>query len=279
MKERTVFRDNRTISNRPIGIFDSGIGGLTVFKEIKKLLPGEDIIYFGDTARVPYGTKSKDTVVKFSIQNADFLVGLNVKMVVVACNTSSSLSLPILNRRYDIPVVGVIEPGAREAASVTRKMKVGVIGTKATISSGVYEKELKRLNPKINVISISCPLFVPIVEEGWLKKDVTRMIANQYLGLLKKKNIDTIVLGCTHYPLLKPIIRGVLSRDVALIDSATQTAKVVKKILCGKKIDNKRKGVGKYRFYVSDEPGLFKKIGSRFLESSITNIKKVDIGA
>ena len=265
--------------DKPIGIFDSGLGGLTVFKEVKKLLPGEDIVYFGDTARVPYGAKSKNTVIKFSIQNADFLIGLDVKMIVVACNTSSSFSLPALKRRYDIPVIGVIEPGAREAASVTRKMKVGVIGTKATISSGVYERQIKKINPKIDVTSKDCPLFVPLVEEGWLKEDVTEKIARRYLEPLKKKKIDAIVLGCTHYPLLKSTVRSVLGKNVKLIDSATQTAKVVKKIIYNKDIHNRRGEGGKYRFYVSDEPQLFKKIGSRFLGERIANIKKVDVGA
>jgi glutamate racemase len=265
------------MDKRPIGIFDSGIGGLTVFKEIKKLLPGEDVIYLGDTARVPYGTKSKDTVVKFSIQNANFLVRLNVKLIVAACNTSSSYSLPILKRRYNIPVLGVIEPGAKAAASVTRNLRVGIIGTKATISSGVYKKELKKLNPKIDVTSESCPLFVPLVEEGWLKEDVTKMVAKRYLSPLKKKNIDVIVLGCTHYPLLKPVIRDVFGKGVTLVDSATQTAKVVKEVIYRKKIYNRKKGKGKYRFYVTDEPGLFKKVGSRFLGNSIDNIKKVEL--
>lgn len=266
------------MKNRPIGIFDSGLGGLTVFKEIKKLLPAEDIVYFGDTARVPYGTKSRQTVIKFSVQNADFLVSLNVKMIIVACNTSSSFSLPVLKKRYKIPVIGVIEPGARKAAGVTKKMKVGVIGTKATVSSNVYEKEIKKINPKIKIISASCPLFVPLVEEGWLKEDVTKKIARQYLNSLKKENIDTIVLGCTHYPLLKSTIRGVLGGDVRLIDSATQTAMAVKKIINEKNIYNQRKGRGKYRFYVSDEPELFRKVGSGFLGSRIACIKKVDVG-
>jgi len=266
------------MSSKAIGMFDSGIGGLTVFKEIKKLLPGEDIVYFGDTARVPYGAKSKDTVIKFSIQNAGFLVNLDVKMIVVACNTSSSFSLPILKSRYNFPVLGVIEPGAQAAASITRKMRVGVIGTKATISSGVYEKELKSLNPKIDVISASCPLFVPLVEEGWLKGDVARMIAKRYLKPFKNKGIDVIVLGCTHYPLLKPIIREVLGKDIAIIDSATEIAKVARRILYEEKIYNRKRGKGEYRFYVSDEPKPFKDIGSRFLGSEITNIKKIDIG-
>lgn len=265
--------------DKPIGIFDSGLGGLTVFKEIKKLLPNEDIVYFGDTARVPYGAKSKETVVKFSVQNANFLAGLNVKMIVVACNTSSSFSLPALRRRCDVPVIGVIEPGAQKAASVTRRMKVGVIGTKATISSGVYEKRIKEIDPEIDVTSVSCPLFVPLVEEGWLKENVTEEIARRYLRPFKGKKIDAIVLGCTHYPLLKSAIRKVLGRGVRLIDSATQTARAVEKITRNKNIDNQRKTKGSYRFYVSDEPELFKKIGSRFLGGKIANIKKVDIGA
>lgn len=269
--------DNRSMRDRAIGIFDSGIGGLTVFKEIKKLLPQEDIVYFGDTARVPYGTKSKNTVIKFSAQNADFLIGLNVKMIVVACNTSSSYTLPTLKRRCNIPVIGVIESGAKEAANITKNKKVGVIGTKATISSGIYKREIKRLKPKIDIISVSCPLFVPLVEEGWLKEGVTSIIAKRYLEPLKKKNIDTIILGCTHYPLLKPIIQATLGK-VAIIDSAIQTAGTVKRIIYEKKIYNRRKRKAKYRFYVTDEPELFKNVGSRFLGKNIDNIKQVEIG-
>ena len=264
--------------SRPIGIFDSGLGGLTVLKEVKKILPSEDIIYFGDTARVPYGTKSRETVVKFSVQNADFLVSLDIKMIIVACNTSSSFSLPTLRRRYDIPVIGVIEPGARGAAKATKKMKVGVIGTRATISSGVYESEIEKINPKIKITSLACPLFVPLVEEGWLKEDVTLEVARRYLGPLKRKNIDVVVLGCTHYPLLKSAIRRILGKGVRLIDSATQTARAVKKVIHEKNIYNRRKSKGNYIFYVSDEPRLFEKIGSRFLGSKIVNIKKVDVG-
>jgi glutamate racemase len=266
------------MDRRPIGIFDSGIGGLTVLKEIKKILPREDVVYFGDTARVPYGNKSKDTVIRFSIQNADFLVGLNVKMIVVACNTSSSYSLSTLKRRYDIPVVGVIRPGAEEAASITKNMKIGVIGTKATVASGVYEKELKRINPKTDVTSTSCPLFVPLVEEGWLKGNIAAAITNQYLNYLKKKKIDTIVLGCTHYPLLRSVIRDVLGEDIAIIDSATQVAKTVKRIICKKRLYNEKENKGRYRFYVSDEPKLFRKVGTRFLNGEITNIKNVEMG-
>jgi len=277
MRRPTVSRDRPKNRKRPIGIFDSGIGGLTVFKEIKKALPGEDIVYFGDTARVPYGTKSKDTVIKFSVQNADFLVSLNVKMIVVACNTSSSYSLPVLKKRYDIPVIGVIKPGAKEAASITKKLKVGVIGTKATISSSIYNKEIKRINPDIDVVTASCPLFVPLVEEGWLRTDVTGITARKYLDPIRKKGIDAIVLGCTHYPLLKPVIRQIFGADVMIIDSAMQTAKAVKDILCENGINNQG-GSGDYRFYVSDEPELFKGIGSKFLGSRIASVKRVEVG-
>ncbi len=263
--------------NRPIGIFDSGIGGLTVLKEIKKILPAEDIVYFGDTARVPYGAKSKETVIRFSLENADFLAGKNVKMIVVACNTSSSYSLPALKRRHDVPVVGVIKPGAREAAGVTRNLKIGVIGTKATIASCIYDKEIKRINPGIDVVTASCPLFVPLVEEGWLMTDVTRIAAGMYLDPLRRKNIDAIVLGCTHYPLLKPVIRRVLGPDVAIIDSAVQTAKAVKGILYEKDI-YKKGGRGRLKFYVSDEPGLFEDVGSRFLGCKITGVKRTEAG-
>ena len=267
------------MNNRPIGIFDSGLGGLTVFKEVRKLLPHEDIVYFGDTARVPYGTKSKETVIKFSVENTDFLIGLNVKMIVVACNTSSSFSLPVLKRRCGIPVLGVIRPGALEAARVTKNMKVGVIGTRATVSSGVYEREIKKIDPDIRVTSGACPLFVPLVEEGWLEGDIAERVAAQYLAPFKRKKIDAIILGCTHYPLLKHVIRGVLGKSVMLVDSATQTALAVKDVLVERGIYNRKIGKGKCRFYVSDEPLLFKKIGSKFIGSRISNVKKVDVGA
>ncbi|MEA3306137.1 MAG: glutamate racemase [Candidatus Omnitrophota bacterium] len=279
MKERTVLRNNKDKRNRAIGVFDSGIGGLTVLREIKGILPREDIIYFGDTARVPYGTKSKATVTKFAIQVADFLVDLKVKVIVVACNTASSFGLHALKRRYNIPVIGVIKAGARRAVSATKNMRIGVIGTKATVSSGVYEKAIKRLNSGVNIISVSCPLFVPLVEENWLKGDVTRKAAERYLNPFKKKNIDTLILGCTHYPLLRPIIRETLGNDVRLIDSAKATAEEVKKVLHDKEIYKKKTNKAEYSFYVSDEPKPFKNIGGKFLGSSINSVKKVEIDA
>ncbi len=272
-----AFQNNADIRNRPIGIFDSGIGGLTVLKEISRILPNESIVYFGDTARVPYGTKSKETITKFSIQDADFLIDLGVKMIVVACNTASSLSMDVLKRRYDIPLVGVIEPGARKAAETTGRMRVGVIGTKATISSGVYEKKIKSLNRGINVVSVSCPLFVPLVEEGRFTGSITRQIVKEYLTPIRKSNVDVLILGCTHYPLLKTAIRDAAGSGVFLVDSAKETAKEVERVL-------KETGAGKiskeksvYKFYVSDEPLLFKKVGEKFLGRAIGGVKKVEM--
>lgn len=271
------FPSDSDLRSRPIGIFDSGIGGLTVLKEISRILPDENVVYFGDTARVPYGTKSKETVIKFSVQDADFLMDLDVKMIVVACNTASSLSIDVLKRRYDVPLVGVIEPGAAKAARITGSMKVGVIGTKATIASGIYEREIRSLDPRIDVVSASCPLFVPLVEEGRLTGAITRQIVKEYLAPLKKSNIDVLILGCTHYPLLKPVIRGVVGSKVALVDSAKETAKEVKRTLDEHGIARGGKGKPVYRFYVSDEPFLFKKIGEKFLGKNIDDIEKVEI--
>ena len=272
------FQTSRNFKNRPLGVFDSGIGGLTVLKELKKILPGEDIVYFGDTARVPYGTKSKETVTRFSIQNADFLIKLGVKMIVVACNTSSSYSLEVLKRRFSIPVIGVIEPGAIEAVNSTKNMRIGVIGTRATVSSGAYKDAIKRIEKGISVKSMSCPLFVPLAEEGWFNNDITAMVASYYLKGLKREKIDTIILGCTHYPLLKRVVSNFFGPRVFIVDSAVQTSRMVKETLLNNDIASKKKSGGVYRFYVSDEPGLFKKVGSKFLGSKITFVKKVNIG-
>jgi len=194
-----------------IGVFDSGLGGLTVVKEMMRQLPGEDIIYYGDTARVPYGTKSKESIVKFSKENTEILLKHKVKMIVVACNSSSSYALATLRRKYSVPIIGVIEPGSKKAVSVTKSNRVGVIATSATIHSGQYAATINRYDAKIKVFNQACPLFVPMIEEGWLKKQVTVDIAKEYLTKLKKLHIDTLILGCTHYPLLKPVIKKVNS--------------------------------------------------------------------
>jgi len=209
---------------RPICMFDSGIGGLTVLRAIGDRLPDERIIYFGDTARLPYGTKSKDTITRFSREIVEFLMGKNPKMIVVACNTASAYSLGDLKRAVDIPVIGVIEPGARAAVRATRNRKVGVIGTRATIQSGAYLDAVQADDPGVKVFSKDCPLFVPLIEEGWMDQQVTLDIAREYLKHLVECGVDTLILGCTHYPLLKKVIGRVMGRDVILVDSAEETA-------------------------------------------------------
>ncbi|MBI4844920.1 MAG: glutamate racemase [Candidatus Omnitrophica bacterium] len=262
---------------RPIGIFDSGVGGLTVVKEVMQALPGEDIVYFGDTARVPYGPKSQDTIIRFSIENILFLLRQNVKLIIIACNTSSSVALSIVERNFKVPIIGVINPGAAEAVRLTKKKRVGVIGTRTTIKSRAYEKQIQLLAPQVRVFSEACPLFVPLAEEGWLEKDVTRQIADEYLKPLKTKHIDTIVLGCTHYPLLKPVIRKVMGDEVKLVDSARQVAKKAKIILeqNGLLAAKGAKSKSRICFYVSDEPENFAKQGQKFLGFKLGNVRKV----
>ena len=255
--------------SRPIGIFDSGVGGLTVVGEMQRILPNEDLIYFGDTARVPYGTKSKETITKFSIENVEFLMEHDVKLVVVACNTASSLSLDFLKRCFKVPVIGVIEPGAREAVSVTHNNRIGVIGTHATVSSGAYGKAIAKIGPRCSVFTQACPLFVPLVEEGWADKDVTKRVAQIYLHPLKNKSVDTLILGCTHYPILKKILKKVMGKNVVLVDSAREVANDAKDILNASELLNASKVHGEHRFFVSDEPNRFIKICEKFLKRHI----------
>lgn len=259
---------------RPIGIFDSGVGGLTVVQEIQDMLPEENIVYFGDTARVPYGTKSRETITKFSVENVEFLMEKDVKLVLVACNTASSLSLDFLKRCFRVPIIGVIEPGAKGAIRSTRNKRIGVIGTNATISSGSYEKAIRKIDPRISVASRSCPLFVPLVEEGWLQGPVTRDIASTYLAPLKKSGIDTLIMGCTHYPLLLKVIRDVMGRKVVLIDSAKEVAKEAKIILDSTGLLNSSGRRPGHSFFVSDEPSRFVAVAERFLKKKISCVKR-----
>jgi len=259
---------------RPIGIFDSGVGGLTVFSEVEKALPREEIVYFGDTARVPYGTKSKETITRFSVENVEFLMKHNVKLVLVACNTASSLSLDFLKRCFRVPIIGVIAPGARNAVNSTRNNRIGVVGTNATIVSGAYEKAVKNISRKIAVYSQSCPLFVPLVEEGWTKEKVTYEVASIYLKGLKAKGVDTLILGCTHYPLLKDVIKKFMGSEVLLIDSAREVAKEARAILDASGLLNKAPGAKKHKFFVSDEPGPFIRMSERFLKRKMTCVKR-----
>ena len=265
-----------TASN-PIGVFDSGIGGLTVLKEIRHHIPGENIIYFGDTARVPYGIKSAETVARFSREVADYLVRMDIKMLVVACNTATAAALTILRETLRIPVIGVLMPGAYAASRATKTGKIGVIGTEGTVASGAYPRLINNIRPGTEVISRACPLFVPLVEEGRLSGEITEMVARDYLHPLSEAGIDTLVLGCTHYPLLKPVIASVMGPGVALIDSAHETAQEVDRVLKKKGLPNESGRPDDVRFYVTDAPERFKAIGERFLGHEIPLVVKAEL--
>lgn len=265
------------LSWKAIGIFDSGVGGLTVLKEIIKALPQEDTVYLGDTARVPYGTKSPETVTRYSTEITSFLVSREIKLLVVACNTASAVSLDALKQRFSIPIVGVIEPGARRAASATRTGKVGVIGTEGTIRSSAYAKAIKRINPEIEVITRACPLFVPLAEEGWVNNQVARLTAETYLNGLKNAGIDTLVLGCTHYPLLKETIAAAVGEGVQLVDSAEETARTVSEILRGSGMIRPASERGNHHYFVTDVPAGFLKVGNRFLGGALEEVHQVSV--
>lgn len=256
---------------RPIAVFDSGIGGLTVFKAVSRRMPGEDLIYFGDTARVPYGSKSRQAVTRYSLEVARFLASRGIKALVVACNTASALALAEIQKALRVPVLGVIHPGARGAVDATRTGRVGIIGTEATIASGVYARVLKEYLPAVKVLGAACPLFVPLVEEGWWAHPVTKAVARHYLGPLRRSRIDTLILGCTHYPLLKNILQEVLGPSVKLIDSAEQTALEAEEMLESFKI-RRRGGAGRREFFVSDAPERFLKLAKRLLGVAVKKV-------
>lgn len=258
-----------------IGIFDSGVGGLTVLKEIIHVLPQEDTIYLGDTARVPYGTKSPETVTRYARQIARFLVDKGIKLLVVACNTATAVALDSLSAEFPIPVVGVVEPGARRAVEVTKRGKIGVIGTEGTIRSGAYTRAIKEIDPAVEVITRPCPLFVPLVEEGWTDDDVAELVARRYLEPLTESGIDTLVLGCTHYPLLKRTISRVMGDGVTLVDSARETARTVHGILerTGSLRPESERGI--HHFYVTDVPAGFVRVGNRFLGEDLGDVYQV----
>jgi glutamate racemase len=264
--------------DKPIGVFDSGIGGLTVLKEIIRELPNEGTIYLGDTARVPYGIRSQETVIRYSFENTKFLFSKDIKLLVIACNTASSVSLEVIKNSISIPVIGVIEPGAKAAVRATRNKKIGVIGTEATVKSNSYTKAIKAIDESIEVLGLSCPLFVPLVEEGWTAGDIVTLIAKRYLEEIKDKGIDTVVLGCTHYPLLKKVIAGVMGEGVRLIDSAVETSHEIKTILDVIDLKREQKGMPLRRFYVTDSPERFLKVGENFLGQKIEHIEKITVG-
>lgn len=267
---------NQNYDDRPIGVFDSGVGGLTVVKQLMKKLPSENIIYFGDTARIPYGTKSEEIVRRFALEDSFFLLEKNVKMVVVACNTASSVAMSMLQSILDVPVIGVIEPGAEAAVRNSSNRKIGVIGTAATIRSSSYRKKVLEKSSKVQVISQACPLFVSLVEEGWIEDEATILIARRYLQTMIENHVDTLILGCTHYPLLKNIIQKVLGESVQLIDSGVETAKSVEKILKEKSMLANSDQIAKNKFYLSDMPYKFQEIAERFLERTIPHVETVN---
>ncbi len=259
----------------PIGIFDSGIGGLTVARAIYDRLPGESTIYFGDTARVPYGPKSPETVRRYSREILEWLLGQGVKAVVVACNTSTAHALDDLKARSPVPVIGVIEPGSRAAVQASRGGGIGVIGTAGTIASDAYRRAIQALAPGTRVEQRACPLFVPLVEEGWFDHPATALVAREYLDPLQSQGIDTLVLGCTHYPLLKPLLHQVLGDDVRLIDSAEETASTAESVLREAGLLSEGGTQVTHRFVVSDDEPRFRQVGSRFIGERLTGAELV----
>ncbi len=259
-----------------IGIFDSGLGGLTILKALRRRLPHEDFIYFGDTANVPYGSKSKQTVTRFSLAIAHFLEEQQVKLIVVACNTASALALDALRKQCRVPVLGVIEPGAQAASQSTQNGCIAVLGTEATVRSQAYAKAISKKMPHAKIIQQACPLFVPLVEENWAKTPAANLIAQTYLAPIKRNQADTVILGCTHYPILKPMLATILGKNIRLVDPAQTTAQAVEKFL-GKNSSAKSKG--KLTVYASDDPTRFKRLASRLLGQplSTVHLKKLNV--
>lgn len=268
-------------SEQPIGIFDSGIGGLTVVKEVMNQLPHERIIYLGDTARVPYGTKSDRTIKSFTLQSCLFLLEHNVKMIIIACNTASAVALDFLSNMFKIPVIGVIVPGSEAAIRKSLKKKIGIIGTHTTVNSQAYKKTIHALDAQCEVFSQPCSLFVPLAEEGWLRHDVTQRIAAEYLNVFADKDIDTLVMGCTHYPILSTAIQEamntIMRRPVTLVDSGVETAKRARQILDEQKLLNTSGQKPYHRFYVTDLPKNFMRVGEMFLGSKIDSVETVNV--
>ena len=262
----------------PIGVFDSGIGGLTVVQELMRQLPHESIVYFGDTARVPYGNKSPETVQRYSREIADFLERRGVKAIVVACNTATAHALPMLRAERTIPVIGVVDPGARAAVAASRGGPIGVIGTLGTVRSGAYERAIHALRPDASITARPCPLFVPLVEEGWTGHEAARLVAREYLAPLMEDRIDTLVLGCTHYPLLKPLLRRELGPGVRLIDSAEETAAETGRVLRAQGLEAPSDARPVHHFVSSDTPDQFRALGKRFLGSAIDDVERHVLG-
>lgn len=264
----------------PIGVFDSGVGGLTVAREIMRQIPNEKIIYFGDTARVPYGSKSQDTVTRFSEQIVRFLQSFQVKTIVVACNTASAYALDALEKEVDIPIIGVVKPGAKVAADVTRNGRIGVIATEATIGSGMYPKYIEELDKNVTIYGKACPLFVPLIEEGLWEDPVTDEIARRYLAELIDIDIDTLILGCTHYPLIRSTLGKIMGERVTLVNPAYETARELKEMLDSLDLLNDEEpglGSNRYRFYVSDKAEKFVRFANSIIKYGILSAKTIHI--
>jgi glutamate racemase len=262
--------------NEPIGIFDSGIGGLTVVKQLTKLLPNENYIYFGDTARVPYGTRSNRLIKQYAFEDTAFLQQFKIKLLVVACNSVSAVAVDLLESAVDIPLTGVIMPGVEAAVQTSKNSKIGVIGTTATVTSGAYEQRIKAINPDITVYGQACPMLVHLVEEGWVDEEITRLTIVKYLEPLLEKSIDTIILGCTHFPVVSELIQDVVGSSITLIDSGKETAKKVKQILDTSGLNKNETAAGKFSFYVSDIPDKFDEVGTLFLGRPVVQATHVD---
>ncbi len=277
MNTNTLNRDER--KSAPIGVFDSGVGGLTVAREIMRHLPNENIVYFGDTARVPYGSKSKDNIIRYSRQIIHFLQTKGVKAIVIACNTASALALDVVSKESDIPIIGVVVPGARTALAATETKKIGVIGTEGTIRSAMYEKIIHELDPEATVIGKACPLFVPLVEEGFAKHHVTEEIIDYYLASFMETDIDSLILGCTHYPLLRSRIREYFNDKIRLVNPAYETAMDLKQLLREQELENPNtnKDHATYSFYVSDAADKFKQFANSILPYDIETTKQINI--
>lgn len=263
------------MSRQPIGVFDSGLGGLTVVREIRRILPHEPIIYYGDIARLPYGIKSREQILTYSIENTLFLLKQKVKALVIACNSSASAAYDFLKSHFNLPVVDVIQPAVASAIATTKSGRIGVIATQSTVSSKVYESSLMKKNKDLEIFSVACPLFVPLVEEGWLKSPITHQVIKTYLSPLLKKKIDTLILGCTHYPLLKKALQHYVGAKINIVDSALPTAEKLKSRLADDKIENSKSQKGQLKIFVSDWPRNFIRVGEEFLGETLDHVKVV----
>lgn len=263
------------MDKRAIGMFDSGVGGLTVLQEVKRTLPQENIVYFADTARLPYGSKSPSTIVRYSIENAIFLMEQQIKVLVIPCNTATAHALEKLRKLLSIPIIGVIEPGAEKAAQITTHGHIAVLGTKGTIQSGAYKRAILSFKPDAQVLEIACPLFVPLVEEQFINHPATRLIAQEYLKPLKDQQSDTLLLGCTHYPLLRTMIQEVVGSQIALVDSATTCAEKVATFLQQNHLKAPGDQIPTYQYFVSDDPEKFKALGEEILAAKIDRVTSI----